>query len=202
VNPDVAFVHVDLPRLDGFHVIDSMGERARRPAVVLLGRRPSDAVRAFGAGATDFLQIPFDAARLAKALSRVRQRVQVSPEASSAARQPKDPTLDRIALPVGGRLLMISLSDLLWVKASRRQSELHLREGILIADIAFGRLEQKLPRGIFLQINRSVIVRHDFVREARPKSHGDHWVVLEDGQEAVLSRNRRHGVLRRLGWTG
>lgn len=198
--PDLAVLHVQLPGLDAFGVLDALDRARLPPAVILLAEGSADAVRAFGARAVDYLQVPFDARRLHQSLDRVRRQVRAQDRTRPLAASHSPHRTDRMALRVGDRLVVVQFDDLRWARAARRQTELHLADGAVMAEIPFGTLEPRLPKPAFVQINRSVVVRRDFVREIRRKSHGDHWVILEDDEQHVLSRLRRQHVLRLLGW--
>ncbi|MBL9138802.1 MAG: response regulator transcription factor [Verrucomicrobiales bacterium] len=202
MSPDLVVLHVQLPGLGAFGVLNSLDPSRLPPAVILLADGPADAVRAFHARAADYLQVPFDQPRLRLSLDRVRRQV-----FSRVPRRPR-PTLDAsslshsdsMALRVGRGWVVVRFSDLRWVCAAQRRTKLYLTHGTLLVETAFGTVEQRLPKPTFVQINRSVMVRRDFIREIRRKSHGDQWVVLEDDQRHVLSRQRRQNVLRLLGW--
>lgn len=196
--PDLAFLHVQLPRRDAFEVLDALGDSRRPHAVILLAQDPKAAIRAFQSRATDYLLVPLEAARLQGSLDHVRRRRWVAGSQRNSARPITDRATDRIALRSHGRLIVVDLEGLLWIRAARHGSEVHLRDGVIQTNLALGQLDRQLPAATFLRINRSEIVHHRFIREIRSKSHGDHWVILENGERTVLTRSRRREVLRRL----
>lgn len=199
-RPDLAFLHVHLPGLGGFDVLDTLAGLPQPPAVVFLADESIYAVRAFRTRAIDFLQIPFSVDRLRQSLDRARRQLRTQPRRLAGSSPAAASVTDRLALRVNRRLVVVRFDEICWVRASLRKSELHLADGTVLAEIAFGTLEQRLPKPAFVQINRSIMVRRDYVREIRRKTHGDHWVVFEDDERHVLSRNRRRNVLRLLGW--
>lgn len=196
--PDLAFIHVQLPRRDAFEVLEALGESGRPQAVILLDHGPQAAVRAFQTRATDFLLVPLEVSRLRSSLEHVRHRRWVALNRRRAEVLAADRHRDRIALRTQGRLLIVDLDRLLWIRASAHGTEVHLREGVIHTNVPLGRLDRQLPHDVFLRINRSEIVQQSFIQEIRPKSHGDRWVLLANGERTVLTRSRRQGVLRRL----
>jgi two-component system LytT family response regulator len=189
MRPDLLLMKVELPELDGFGVLDALAGRTP-PAVVLLSTRPEHAVHAFTKQALDYLLQPVDPERLKRTLDRVRGRL---PPA-----RPENAPLDRLAVPSGGRLRLVATDDITWIQARGRHCSIYLGDTVVKAELSLGALERRLPAAEFMRVNRSVMVRLSRIREARPKSHGDHWVLLDTGERLVLSRNRRSRALRRL----
>lgn len=196
--PDLAILQVNLPGLDGFEVLETLAREGPRPAVVFLAADATQAVRAFHVRATDFLPVPLEQARLRRSLERVRGQLWGRRLVGPSPHPPPAPAKDRLAIRSRGRLVFIDLDNLRWAKAMQRHTHLHLRDGVLEAQISLGQLERQLPGARFLRINRSMIVRQDFIREIRNKSHGDRWVILETGEQGVLTRSRRARVLSRF----
>lgn len=196
--PDLAFLHVQLPRRDAFQVLEALGESRRPHAVILLDQVPHAAVRAFQNRATDFLLVPLEVSRLRSSLDHVRHRRWIRLNRHRAEVLAAERQSDRLALKTQGRLVIVDLDSLLWIRASTHGAEVHLRDGVIHTSVALGRLDRQLPHDVFLRINRSEIVHQSFIQEIRPKSHGDRWVLLANGERTVLTRSRRKAVLRQL----
>jgi two-component system LytT family response regulator len=196
-SPDLLLMKIELPELDGFAVLDTLGSRVP-PAVVLVSTRSQHAVRAFGKQALDYLLQPIDRERLQLTLDRVRRRLARLDLDTLPPDEGADAPPERVAVPSGGRLRLLRTDDITWIQARGRHCNIHLGGTVVKAELTLGALERRLPTAQFMRVNRSVMVRLARIREARPKSHGDHWVLLDTGERLVLSRNRRSCALRRL----
>lgn len=199
LRPDLLFLDVHMPDADPIEAL-SLLPADEIPAVVLAGSSESYAMRAFEVRALDFLLKPLDSARLLRAVERVRsERLQLHDRAiahqllrvlAGAHHQPAP----RIALKVGGRVLLLDQNQVDWIEADgnyvrvRAGSETYsLREGI-------GRIQRRLDPKIFVRIHRSIIVNVRRIRELQPCNSGEYMVVLKDGKELSCSRGYRSSL--------
>lgn len=207
--PDLVMMDVRMPEMNAFEVMGALGENPVC-AVVLVTAHETYALRAFDAHILDYLLKPFDPERLALTLSRVREHLQRKRDPAAAisaapvVRSPKPPqkVLDRIAVKADGRIALLKLSDIVWVQSSNNYCELHTSSKPYLIRKRLGALAGELPSEQFVQISRSLMVNLEFVREIRPKSHGDYIVALRDGKELIASRNYRSQLLGRMGSPG
>jgi two-component system LytT family response regulator len=196
--PDLVFLDVQMPELDGFGVLARLN-RARLPLVVFVTAYDSYALRAFEVSAVDYLLKPFDRRRFAAALARVKSRLAQGRETELTARtlalleelRARESHVERLMIKAGGRAFFLKTDEIDWVEAEGKYVRLHAgRESYLLRE-AIGSLEAQLDPKKFLRIHRSSIVNIDRVRELQPWFHQDYRVILRDGTELTLSRSCR-----------
>ncbi len=199
--PDVVFLDVQMPGLDGFGVIRARGPE-RMPLVVFVTAFDEYAVRAFEAHALDYLVKPVTASRFAAAVARVREQLS-GRQALAAARRlgalvtPEGPL--RLSVPTAAGRLLLDPDEVDWIGADDYYAAVHAAGRRHLVRESLDSLEARL-RAPFLRVHRSAIVNVARVRELRSAS-GRAVVVLRDGTEVAVSRRRREAVadaLRRL----
>jgi len=202
-RPDIAFLDVQMPEVDGFDVVASVAPAAL-PAVVFVTAFDRYALRAFDVHAIDYLLKPFTRERFRTALSRARERVE-----RGTRDQPIAALVDRVrarrrypprvAVRAGSRFVVIEWREVDWIEAADNYVKLHVggREFLLRETLAS--IEQQLDPDRFARIHRSAIVQLDRIAEIHPASHGDADVVLRNGPRLALSRTWRDAVQRLLG---
>lgn len=204
--PDLVFLDVQMPGLDGFGVVDALGGD-ELPAVVFVTAYDVYAVKAFEVHALDYLLKPFDPERFRATLTRARAALdQTEPEgepgrlaAPLAENEPGRPPLRRLLAKREGRLALLRVTDIDWIESAANYATLHVgRETFLVRE-TMQSLEARLDPDQFLRIHRSTIVNLDRVHEIEPYFHGDYTVRLLDGQRLTLSRTYRDRVVSRLG---
>jgi two-component system LytT family response regulator len=197
-QPDLVFLDVRMPELDGFSVIDSLdGERI--PAVVFVTAHDQFAVRAFDVEAVDYLLKPFDRARFRAALRRARTRVEagISPQRPAARLGSLAgciQCLHRVAVKSEGRISLINIDEIDWICAADNYTQLYVAKTCHFLRKTISALAEQLPKNRFLRISRSHVVNLERVKEIRPKSHGDYTVVLRDGTTLPATRTFRHNL--------
>ncbi|MEM9595793.1 MAG: LytTR family DNA-binding domain-containing protein [Acidobacteriota bacterium] len=212
---DLLFLDIQMPELDGFQVLDALGES--RPAVVFVTAFDAFAVRAFEAEAWDYLLKPFDGERLRQVLDRVRRRrsreaagasgdrlgpllaklaADPSPEpADSAAEQPP---LERLTVSHGRGRVTIRLSDVAYFQAESSYVRLHLSDASYLARVPLARLEARLDPRRFVRVHRSYLVQVDRIARLDPLGRGDLRLTLDDGRRLTASRRYRDRLERVL----
>jgi two-component system LytT family response regulator len=211
-HPDVVFLDIQMPRLDGFGVIAEIGVEAM-PLIVFVTAFDEHALQAFEVHAVDYLLKPFAPSRLARLVERLRQRCTASAASAATAATagigaaaPADPAqFERLLAALRppreyprqilvereeGRQALLAVDDIDVVRAEGNylrfltaQGE-HRRRGTL------RELAERLDPARFLRLNRSEIVRLEAIRELQPWFHGDARVVLRSG--LVLTWSRRY----------
>ena len=208
-QPDLLFLDIQMPGLDGFAVLREVGSE-RRGRVVFVTAHDEHALRAFEVEALDYLLKPFDRARFEQTLDRVRrERRQTLDEldkkiAALLERIEKpeaEPHLDRILVGSGGRMTFIKLHEVDWIEADDNYVRLHAgRETHLVRE-TLRRLEPRLDPRLFLRIHRSAIINIEAIAEIRSLFHGDYDVLLRDGTALPVGRTWRDRLLQRMGDT-
>ena len=178
VKPDLVFLDVQMPGLDGMGVIRTHGP-TRMPVTVFVTAHDEYAVRAFEAQALDYLVKPLSEARFRATITRVRERIR-----GSRASQ-------RIAVPTDTGELLLDATEIDWIGAQDDHVEIHAGTRRFRVRQALGTLEGQLDASRFLRIHRSAIVRLDHVRELRshPASRTAS-LILRDGTTLPVSRRR------------
>jgi len=205
-RPDLVFLDVQMPELDGFGVVQRL-DPAALPAVVFVTAFDQYAIRAFDVHAIDYLLKPFSRERFQLALSRAKERINARRSDAGLASlivslRDRPRYLSRISIKSNGRVVLVDLRTVEWIEAADNYVRLHAgaREYILRETLAT--LERQLDPNVFARIHRSTIVRIDRILELHPASHGDMDVVLRDGTKLTLSRTWRERVLHLFGRGG
>ncbi len=202
--PDLVFLDVQMPEIDGFGVLErlsagSAGSARKLPLVVFVTAYDQYALRAFEVSAVDYLLKPFDRRRFEKALQRAKARL--AAEAGDGLGQhtlalleelrARSSHLDRLVVKAGGRAFFLKTDEIDWIEAEGKYVRLHVgRESHLLRE-PIGTLEAQLDPRRFLRIHRSTIVNVDRIRELQPWFHNEYRVLLRDGTELMLSRGCR-----------
>ena len=199
LRPDLVFLDVEVPNLDGFHILESVGGD-RVPAVVFVTAYDQYALRAFDVRAVDYVLKPFGRERLQRALERARAqitRTRSSDLSSQLAalfegmRSRKAPFLKRLVIKENGRLFFLGTADIDWVEASGNYVRLHVGADAHLLRETMNALESRLDPEQFLRIHRSTIVNIERIKELQPWFHGDYHVVLRDGRQLTMSAGYR-----------
>lgn len=201
--PDLVFLDVQMPGLDGFDVVAQLHPE-RTPAIVFVTAFDRYALRAFDVHAVDYLLKPIAPARLGLAVDRVRQRIERGANSEGLVgllRELRDRPRHLVRLPVRarGRIVMLDMNAIEWIQATDNYVTVHAngREYLLRETLAG--LEHQLDPERFVRIHRSTIAALDRIVELHPASHGDFDVRLRDGTRLTLSRSWRERVERALG---
>ncbi|HEU4455840.1 MAG TPA: LytTR family DNA-binding domain-containing protein [Longimicrobium sp.] len=209
--PDLVFLDVQMPGLDGFGVLRERGERPI-PAVIFVTAYDEFAVRAFEAHALDYLVKPVSAARFDAALERARERMRFTEalalrerlaamlaerdgrpaDALSPAPLPDPPR--RIVVPSSAGDLVLDLAEIDWIEADDYYAAIHAHGRRHLVRESLASLEERLDPARFVRVHRSAIVPVDRVRELRSTHPGETVVVLRDGTRVPVSRRRREQV--------
>lgn len=182
-QPDVVFLDIQLPDDDGFGVVDLLGG-APRPAIVVITAHADYAVKAFEIGAVDYLLKPFARARLAVALSRVRDYLANGAADSSVRTIP----ITRIPVMSGGKVRFIDVNRIEIIRADRNYVRIHGGARALLVRSTLREIEHRLPRDEFCRVSRSAIVRLDRVVEVETLPHGELALRLAGGEQVISGR--------------
>ncbi|HXT50413.1 MAG TPA: LytTR family DNA-binding domain-containing protein [Thermoanaerobaculia bacterium] len=195
--PDVVFLDVQMPGLDGFQLIEAVGARAM-PAVVFVTAHEEHALRAFDVDAVDYLLKPFDEERFGAALGRVREELELRQLRRGGGERKKP--LDRLPLRSAGRVSFLRVDHVEWVDAAHNYVRIHGIDGHThLVRGAISDLETRLDPERFVRIHRSTIVNVDRVRELELTAHGNYVAILEGGQRLTVSRSFRDRLPMLLG---
>ena len=192
-KPDLLFLDVQMPECDGFDVLELLGNDVP-PAIIFVTAYDQYALRAFEAGALDYLLKPFDNARFERALLRAKEKV---------ARGKDHPgKLDRLVIKSAGQVAFVKTSDIDWIEAADYYACLHVGARTYLLRRSIAELDQELNRSIFCRIHRSTIVNLDRVRSLELAETGEYEVLLDNGTRLRLSRRYRKELQARMGMRG
>ena len=200
-DPDLVFLDVQMPGLDGFGVLESVGAE-QLPAVVFITAYDQFALRAFEAHALDYLLKPFEAERFGKALDRIRSQLNSRAAAPMderlrnllASLGAKENYLERMVARTNGKILILRVHDVDWIEAAANYVRVHIGQKQFLVRETMTNLETRLDPEKFLRIHRSIIVRKDRIKELEPLFQGDYSVVLNDGTRLTSSRGYRDKI--------
>ena len=190
-RPDLVFLDVQMPECSGFDVLDKLKADDFLPVIVFVTAYDEYALRAFDAGALDYLLKPFDDARFTLAMQRARQKI-----AALAAGQPQE--IPRLTVRSAGHVVYVPIPDIDWVEAADYYVCLHVGPKSHLLRQSMAELEQALDSKIFCRIHRSAIVNLRRVRALEVDSAGEYEVVLESGKKLRLSRRFRKDLQARM----
>lgn len=186
--PHLMFLDVQMPECDGFDVLEMLGTNLPQ-ALIFVTAHDEYALRAFEAGALDYLLKPFDDARFMRALARAKEKIAHYALHRQAPR--------RIAVKSPGRLLFVDVADVDWVEAASYYACLHIGRETHVIRRTLSELERDLGES-FIRIHRSTIVNFERIRGLELQSSGEYAVVLRSGVELPVSRGYRKPLHERL----
>jgi two-component system LytT family response regulator len=205
-SPDLIFLDIQMPELDGFGVLQAMTSTPT-PVVVFVTAHDKFALRAFEVHAADYLLKPFDRERFKKALARALERVKHRESAAQQAQaavlaelKPPSRPLERLAVKTSGKVIFVKLEDVDYIESAHNYVELHVDKQSHLLRETLNSIEARLPAEKFVRISRSVIVHIERVKELQPLFYGEYAVTLHNGTRLTLSRRYRD-KLERLGLT-
>lgn len=226
-RPDIVFLDVQMPGLDGFDVVETIGAEVM-PPVVFVTAYDQHALRAFETQALDYLLKPIDTERLEESVTRAKQRQrseeeralgrrlkkllndvgrteektdQPTAEADQRERSTKNP--QRFTVKSGRRIRFIEVCEIAYVEGAGDYVKLHVDSGDThLKRATMAEMQEALGSEAFVRIHRSTIVRCMSVRELRPSGSSAYTAILDDGTKLKVSRGYRDAALTHLGAGG
>ncbi len=206
LQPDLLFLDVQMPALDGFAVLEAI-DAERLPAVIFVTAYDRYAIRAFDVHALDYLLKPFDRERFPRALERARAQLQRDEKVAASEKllaliedvQSQKKPLQRLVIKAAGRVFFLRLEEIDWIEAAGNYVKLHVGAETHLLRETMNALEGRLNAEQFVRIHRSTIVNLDRIQELQPWFHGDYRVILHDGTQLTLSRGYRQKLQELLG---
>jgi len=211
-RPDLIFLDIQMPEMDGFDVLESVGAEHIQ-AIVFVTAFDQYALKAFEVHALDYLLKPYDDLRFTQALQRAKSQIESreinkvskrllalleereSHKGSSTALKPY---LTRVMIKLASRVILLRVDEIDWIEADGNYAKLHVGKKAHLLREKMQELESQLDPQRFVRIHRSIIVNLERIKELHPHFNGDYIVVLEDGSQLKLSRSRRESLESRL----
>ena len=205
-RPDLVFLDVQMPLLDGFRVIESLGEENLPRAIVFVTAFDEHAIRAFEVNALDYLLKPVDSKRLHKTLQRAREQIRSTrtserderlfallEDIESFKTENRD-YLERFVIKKAGRIFFLQASEVEWMTSEGNYVALHSKGTTHLLRETMDRLEYKLNPREFIRIRRSTIVRTESIKELQSLFNGEYLLILKDGTQVQSSRRYRQNL--------
>lgn len=211
LSPDLIFLDIQMPEMDGFDVLASVGAEQIQ-SIIFVTAFDQYALKAFEVHALDYLLKPFDDARFRRALQAAKSQIEQRQlnhlskkllallEERESHREPvKHKTyLTRLMIKLANRVVLLKVAEIDWIEADGNYAKLHVGRKAHLLREKMHDLEAQLDPEKFVRIHRSAIVNLDRIKEMHPHFNGDYIVVLEDGSQLKLSRTRREQLESRL----
>ena len=198
LSPDLVFLDIGLPDLDGFDVVQRL-PADQRPAIVFVTAHSDQALRAFEARALDYVTKPIRRERVREAVARARERIRLERLDRHPAPAPAVVPGGPLALKIDGRIHLVDPESIDWVEADDDHVVVHCGERTWRPRETLRHVATRLDPSRFVRIHRSTIVRLGAVRELQPWFHGDYVAILHSGAKLRLSRGFRDAVAAKLG---
>jgi two-component system, LytTR family, response regulator len=200
-QPDLVFLDVQMPKLDGFEVLELIDAR---PAIIFVTAYDQYAMRAFDAQAVDYLLKPFSAERFERALERAKSRVGTGnppPELAREARPPEQRP-ERIVVKDGAKVHVIPTAKLDYVEAQDDYVALHTEGRSYLKQQSIASLETMLDPAQFVRIHRSTIVNLERITRIEPYAKDSRIAILADGTRLPISRSGYARLMEAMGQAG
>ena len=215
-KPDLVFLDIQMPGFDGFSVVKGVME-IEPPLFVFVTAFQEHAIRAFEANAVNYLMKPVDPDKLADTIERVRQRLtekrsaddaeklltvlsEVAPDAAEEFADAESESADRfeklINIKDRGQIFRVEVGSIEHIEAAGDYMCIYTGDNSLILRETMKDLERRLDPRKFQRVHRSTIVNLDQVRQVRPHTNGECFLVLDSGAEVKVSRSYRDVVAR------
>ena len=190
-KPELVFLDVQMPECGGFDVLELLGSDLP-PTIIFVTAHDEYALRAFEAGALDYLLKPFDDARFDRALKRAKEKLaHYLPGRPGAA--------ERIVVRGQGQVVFVNVSDIDWIEAAGYYACLHVGRDTHVLRRSLAELERDLGEERFARIHRSIVVNLERIRGLELQSGGEYEVVLNSKVRLRLSRRYRKSLRERMG---
>lgn len=215
-KPDLVFLDIQMPGFDGFSVVKGIME-IEPPLIVFVTAFQEHAIRAFEANAVNYLMKPVDEDKLADTIERVRTRIaekksseeaeklmnvlaEVAPDAAEEFAETESESTDRFEKLINvkdrGQIFRVEIDTIERIEAAGDYMIIYTAENSLVLRETMKDLERRLDPRVFQRVHRSWIVNLDLVRQVKPHTNGECFLVLESGQEVKVSRSYRDVVTR------
>lgn len=202
LKPELVFLDIQMPEVDGFEVLNHIGLE-QMPVFIFVTAFDHFALKAFEVNALDYLLKPYDRERFVQALNRAKKQLQrTEPEpqderllALLKTLNPEQKFLKRLAVKTSGRTIFLMIDEIDWIETAGNYLELHVGKEVHLIRERMNQIESRLDPTRFVRIHRTTIVNLDRIKELQPLFNGDQTVILRNGNQLTLSRTYRDRLL-------
>lgn len=192
-KPQVVFLDINMPDLDGLGVAEMLARSDAPPAIVFVTAFDHYAVKAFETNALDYLLKPYDRERFDKALARVRGSLEARPDRTQLAQtlselRNEERFVRRLLIPNDGRSFFVAAREVARLESDGNNVRVHTPRGVHALRSTLESLEARLDPAQFARVHRSHVVNIDEIAEIHPWFHGDYKILMRDGTEIAWSR--------------
>lgn len=208
LKPDIVFLDIQMPEVNGFEVIESTSE-IHTPHYIFTTAYDSFALKAFEVNAIDYLLKPFDDERFFNALKKAKHKAESPISAAmkkslmaliDSDKEAKQSYLKRISVRTGGRIHFINVEDIDWIEADNQYVKIHTGARLQVHRQSLSELESLLDPAHFIRIHRSTIVNVDRITSLEPHFRGDFVISLQNNTKLKLAKSRKEALRDLMGW--
>lgn len=207
-KPDIVFLDIQMPEIDGFGVIRLVGDKAD-PIYIFATAFNEHAIRAFEVNAIDYLLKPFDADRLRqavdKAINQLRSKADGGVENAitklmESISQTESSKPERIAIRDGNKISFVKVEDIIWIEADNQYIKLHTATRSHLLRESLTGMESQLDGRNFVRVHRSGIVNINFIDNLESHFNGEYIITMSNGSAVKLSKTYREALKKRITW--
>lgn len=207
--PDLVFLDIQMPELDGFGVLEALNVEPL-PSIIFVTAYDKYALRAFEVHALDYLLKPFDNERFARAVDRARAQIERRSISDLSHRlqsliddlRTNQKYAERLVIKTAGRIFFLGVEEIDWIEAADNYVRLHSGRDTHLLRETMNSLENKLDPAQFLRIQRSTIINVRRIKELHPLFRGEYEIVLRDGTRLASGRGYRDRLQELFGSSG
>jgi two-component system, LytTR family, response regulator len=195
LKPDLVFLDVQMPEMNGFEVLSAVSDTFM-PTVLFVTAFDQYAIKAFEAHALDYLLKPVKRGRFFEALNRAKDYVRLRQDNNYEQKimelmKHMNPAKARLVLRSGGKLIFVNPEEIEWIEAAANYVRLHTPTQVHTVREKISSIEQELDSETFLRVHRSIIVNLDKVKEVVSCGSGEYVVLMKNGRELSFGRSYR-----------
>lgn len=212
-QPDLVFLDIQMPDLNGFEVIEEIKKEMKMPFIVFTTAYEQFALKAFEVSATDYLLKPFTEDRFKEAVNRTlslleKDKLSETNAAIEALLKLYNQTKpqkqievypSRILIKANRKMLFVDTDDIYWLEASGDYIKIHIKGNNYLVNDSLNNFEKTLDPEVFFRVHRSHIVNLKFITEFKPYFNGEYILLMANGQEVKLSRSYKDKLKTLLG---
>lgn len=197
-SPDLVFLDIQMPGMNGFEVLQALG-KGKMPLIIFVTAYDQHALKAFEVHALDYLLKPFKQARFRETVAHAREMLAGRTAADQTSKllsllgqtQPAPERLARIAVKTGERVVFVKTDQIDYIESAGNYVVVHAGKENHVVRETLAALEEKLDPKQFLRISRSTLVNMNQIKELQPLFRGEHAVLLQNGKQLTMTRGIR-----------